>query len=155
MVASYFTFSCWEPQNSHNSESLRQHNSKRASEFLAYLKQSTLRHSWGNSLLRPLPFPFCSPRHNPKTPQNSRLILLPSEEAEETWWRVWCRLRLTSLSHYNVQTLICYSLNWPISNSGRTINQTKKRKINPGFKIVFSRGSRPVWVRQSGSVAWS
>lgn len=33
------------------------------------------------------------------------------------------------------------------------INQTMKREINPGFKIMFSRGSHPVKVPQSGSVA--
>lgn len=142
-------------KNSHNRESLRQHNSKGALKSVASPKQSPLQHSWGNNLLRPLPFTFCSPRHGPKTPQNSRLILLPSEEAEKTWWRVWWRLCVTSLRHYTVQILICYSLNWPISNGGRTINQTMKRKINSGFKIVFSRGSHPVKVWQSGSVAWS
>lgn len=147
-------------QNSQNRQSLRKHNSRSASKFLACPKQSTLQHSWGNNLLRPLPFTFCSPRHGPKTPKNSRLILLPSARGEDNMMESvmepeW-RLCLTSLSHCTVQCSICYSLNWPISNDGRIINQAMKRKLkNPGFKTVLSRGSHHIYVWKGGSVAWN
>lgn len=98
-----------------------QDNKTLTSKFLVYPKQSVVQHSWGNSLLRPLPFTFCSPRHTPKTPQNSRLILLPSEE-EKTRWRV-C---LTSLSHRHRPNLHLVLANWSISSSSRIIKQTTK-----------------------------
>lgn len=62
-------------------------------------------------------------------------------EAHKTCWR----LRLTSLAH-TVQIRFCFPPNWPISNNDRIIYQTAKRKMNPGFEIVFSTGSHPVFV---------
>ena len=114
-------------KNSHNREHVQQQNSERPSTFLAYPKQSSPRHSWGNNLPRPLPLTLCSPRYAPKTPQNSRLILLPWERRKHHSECDGGRVQSSSAIARTKSSSVILLIGESVTLAGQLIKQWKER----------------------------